>query len=52
MTIRENYRRWQRYRSMVRELRDYAHHELSELGIARADISRVAFDAVYHPRSR
>ena len=51
MNIRENYRRWQRYRTMVRELRDYSHHELTELGVARADISRIAFDAVYHPQS-
>ena len=52
MNIRENYRRLQRYRMMVRELRDYSHHELTELGVARADIGRIAFNAVYHPQSK
>lgn len=47
MKMRERYRLWRRYRRMVRELGDYRHHELSDLGIARADIDRLAYDAVY-----
>ena len=49
LTHREQRRR---YKAMRRELRDYSHHELTELGIARADIDRVAYDAVYGSRSR
>lgn len=41
-----------RYKTMRRELRDYSHHELTELGIARADIDRLAYDAVYGGPSR
>lgn len=40
-------RRHRRYRRMVRELHDYARNELTELGIAPADIDRVARDAAY-----
>jgi uncharacterized protein YjiS (DUF1127 family) len=47
MTIKERYTLWRRYRMMMRELGDYRHHELSDLGIARADIHRLAYDAVY-----
>lgn len=47
MRITENFRRWRRYRTMVRELRGYSHHELTELGIATADIDRIAAGAVY-----
>jgi hypothetical protein len=32
---------------MVRELRDYSPGELSELGVAQADIPRIAFDSIY-----
>lgn len=39
--------RWRRYRQMVRELRDFSNHELSELGFARQDIERIAYKAVY-----
>ncbi len=49
MNINDRYRRWQRYRTMKRELRDYPSHALTELGIAKADIVRVAYDAVYGP---
>ena len=50
MTIKERYRKWRRYRIMVRELADYRSFELGELGIARVDINRLAYDAVYgHP---
>jgi len=47
MKMRERYRLWRQYRRMVREVGDYRHHELSDLGIARADIDRLDFDAVY-----
>lgn len=47
MTIRERYKLWRRYRRMARELGDYRHHELAELGVAEADINRLAYDAVY-----
>jgi uncharacterized protein YjiS (DUF1127 family) len=45
MDVTERYRRWRRYRTMVRELREYSHNELTELGIARQDIERVAWAA-------
>jgi uncharacterized protein YjiS (DUF1127 family) len=45
MDVTERYRRWRRYRTMVRELRSYSHHELTELGIARQDIERLASEA-------
>ena len=41
------FQRWRRHRRMVRELNDYSNHELSELGIARADIGRIALDAIH-----
>jgi len=47
MTIKERYTQWRRYRRMMQELGDYRHRELSDLGIARADIHRLAYDAVY-----
>jgi uncharacterized protein YjiS (DUF1127 family) len=40
--IRERLRRWRRYRTVVRELQEYGHRELGELGIARNDIARIA----------
>ena len=44
MGLHERIVRWRRYRTMVRELSAYPLHELSELGIARADIGRIAWD--------
>ena len=41
MDITERYRRWRRYRTMVRELQSYTHRELSDLGIARQDIEQI-----------
>jgi uncharacterized protein YjiS (DUF1127 family) len=45
--MESRFQRWRRYRRIVRELQDYSNHELSELGIARVDIGRLARDAVY-----
>jgi uncharacterized protein YjiS (DUF1127 family) len=45
MTWNRDFQRWRRYHRMVRELNDYSNHELSELGITRADIGRIALDA-------
>lgn len=50
MSIGKRYRRWRRYRAMVRELQGYSPVELKDLGISRVDIDRVAFDAVYRYR--
>jgi uncharacterized protein YjiS (DUF1127 family) len=47
MSIHERIVRWRRYRTMVREMSAYRHHELTELGIARADIGRIAWDATF-----
>ena len=47
MSIRERILRRRRYKLLVRELSEFSHHELTELGIARADIGRVAWHAVY-----
>jgi len=52
MKIVERYRRFVRYREIVRELRAYSDSELTDLGIARADIERVAFEAVRSSRGR
>ncbi|MDE2444729.1 MAG: DUF1127 domain-containing protein [Alphaproteobacteria bacterium] len=37
---------WKRYNRTVSELQSLSNRELSDLGIARSDISRVAKDAV------
>jgi uncharacterized protein YjiS (DUF1127 family) len=42
MIIEEIFRRWRRYQQIVRELECYSNGELTELGIAAADISRIA----------
>ena len=47
MNIRESIRRRRRYRTLIRELSEFSHHELIELGITPADIGRVAWHAVY-----
>jgi len=47
MSIRERILRRRRYKLLVRELSEFSHHELTELGIAPADIGRVAWHAVY-----
>jgi uncharacterized protein YjiS (DUF1127 family) len=44
-TILDRYRRWRRYRATVRELQGLTPRELSDLGINRADISRLAREA-------
>lgn len=38
-------RRWRRYRETVRELSNLSSRELSDVGIVRGDINRVARDA-------
>jgi uncharacterized protein YjiS (DUF1127 family) len=42
MSMKEIFRRWRRYRQMVRELESCSHGELTELGIAPTDIGRIA----------
>jgi uncharacterized protein YjiS (DUF1127 family) len=39
------YRRWRRYRETVRELQGLSTRELSDLGIHRGDIGRLAREA-------
>ncbi len=47
MTLRDRIRRRREYKMLVREMSEFSHHELTELGIARADIGRIAWDAAY-----
>jgi uncharacterized protein YjiS (DUF1127 family) len=47
MSIRDRIRCRRRYQQLVREISQFSQHELTELGIAQADIGRVAWDAVY-----
>ena len=44
-TLYGRYRRWRRYRETVRELQGLSRRELSDLGIARGDIGRLAREA-------
>ena len=41
----DQYRRWRRYRTTVRELEGLSNHELSDLGIHRSQIHSVARQA-------
>ena len=45
-TIRDRYSRWQRYSRTVAELSSLSNRDLADLGIVRADISRIAKDSV------
>jgi uncharacterized protein YjiS (DUF1127 family) len=45
MDVRQMMARWKRHRDMSSELRQYSTRELSDLGIARADIDTIAADA-------
>ena len=42
MNLIRNYRNWRRYRDTVNELSRLSNHELSDLGITRAEITVVA----------
>ena len=44
MGIRNTFRRWAAYQQTVRELNSLDNRSLSDLGIARGDIQRVARD--------
>ena len=44
-TLVSRYRRWRRYRETVRELQGLSTHELSDLGIRRGEIGRLAREA-------
>jgi uncharacterized protein YjiS (DUF1127 family) len=44
-TIYGRFRRWRRYRETVRELQVLTPRELSDLGISRGDIGRLAREA-------
>jgi uncharacterized protein YjiS (DUF1127 family) len=44
-TLKSRYSRWQRYNRTVSELGSLSNRDLADLGIMRADITRVARDA-------
>lgn len=44
-TLYSRYRRWRRYRETLRELQGLSSRELTDLGIHRGDISRLAREA-------
>jgi len=44
MDIRKTYKKWSAYTQTVRELSALGNRELSDLGINRADIQRIARD--------
>lgn len=44
MGIRKTFQRWNAYQQTVRELNALGNRELTDLGIARSDIQRVARD--------
>ena len=44
-TLYSRYRRWRRYRETLRELQGLSGRELTDLGIRRGDISRLAREA-------
>ena len=46
MNLIRNYRNWRRYRETVSELSRLSNRELTDLGIARGDIHRVARKSV------
>ncbi len=41
----DRFRRWRRYRQTVRELQNLSTRELTDLGIHRSDIGRLAREA-------
>jgi len=45
MRIIGRFRRLAHYRQLVTEMQKYSDNELTELGIARADIPRIAYEA-------
>lgn len=45
MNFSRSFNNWRRYRQTVTELGRMSNRELSDLGIARSDISRVAREA-------
>jgi uncharacterized protein YjiS (DUF1127 family) len=44
-TLYGRFRRWRRYRDTVRELQGLSTRELTDLGITRGDIGRLAREA-------
>jgi uncharacterized protein YjiS (DUF1127 family) len=46
MNIVRSYQNWRRYRATVGELVRLSNRELDDMGIGRADIRRIARDAV------
>ncbi len=46
MNIVRSYQNWRRYRETVGELVRLSNRELADMGIGRADITRIARDAV------
>lgn len=44
----ESYKRYRVFNSTVQELNSLSTRELNDIGIGRADITRVAFDAAYN----
>lgn len=48
MNIARSIRNWRTYRQTVTELQRMTDRQLSDLGIGRCDINRIARDAVAH----
>jgi len=46
MDIRKTFRKWAAYQQTVRELSSLDNRQLTDLGIARGDINRIARDHV------
>ena len=46
MSIARTFRNWRTYRQTITELRSMTDRQLSDLGIGRSEIQRVARDAV------
>jgi uncharacterized protein YjiS (DUF1127 family) len=46
MDIRKTFKKWSAYQQTVRELTSLDNRQLNDLGISRADISRIARDHV------
>jgi uncharacterized protein YjiS (DUF1127 family) len=46
MDIRKTFKKWAAYQQTVRELASLDNRQLNDLGISRADISRIARDHV------
>ena len=46
MNLMKRYREWKTYRATVNELKRLSNRELSDIGIARADIAAIARSSI------